>query len=430
MERRTNRGPDFEDYGFVDKTQRPIGIKRREINSQFQFMGQNENTRQLPRNIEAYLFAGLTEPPRLVKKLRKEEPESFLAVKTLLGDEDFLNSKKVLVRENGFGFIPVLLALGQSSAHFLVSSWMVDRKEVMERNATLNLVESRIDFLTEGVLHPQRRNYDAAVLVHEQHQSPEILLYESAILLSPEECRSLYLITHKKKGGASLGEKISSHIGVDVSWTKKGFGGAMVIKFVKKHSVSVPEAPISSFVYEPQAGVLVRFKTFPSLFSAASVDVGTDFLIREILSEQTPQGEISIYDLACGYGAIGISLAVCLRKARVVMSDADARAVDIAGDNIQINDVSDRVSVQLADGTCGIKGDFDLVVSNPPLHTERRKLIEILTRANKLVKKGGKMLLVVEESRVAELREILAPYTGFIRERKKIPSHSVLEIKK
>jgi len=384
-------------------------------------------TMQLPAGLEASLFEGITEH-RLIRKFRKAKPEFYLAVETLLKDEDFLSSKRVFVRENNFGLVPVLLALGHQHCLFLVSCWMIDKEEIIERNALMNLVDDRILFVVEGLKASMKRNYNASILVHEQHQNPDILVYEAAKALSPDTCSFLYLITHKNKGGVSITERISRELGVSVSFVKRGIGGARVAKFMKEGSISTPAIPGFEFDYCPRRGVKVKFRTVSSLFSSEGVDIGTDFLIKEVLSEIDPQREISIYDLACGYGVIGLSIAACLSRATVVMSDADARAVDIARLNVQVNNLDDRVSVELADGAKGISGNFDLVISNPPLHTERRKIIEILTAANKLVIKGGKMLLVVEDSRVEEIREILKPRTGFVRVKAKTPSHSILEI--
>lgn len=429
MERENNDRSELKKYGFADRTHRR-SMRRYTDSSKNRSETKTKVTLQLPAGIEASLYSGLTEPFHFVRKFKKTEPEAYLTVGALLKDEDFSTFRGILVRECGFGFIPVLLALGQPRSQFLVSSWLMDRRGIIERNAMINLVEERVDFVTEGLFPGEDQEYDSAILIHEQHINPDIVVYEAARLLSKDTCNFLYLVTHKKKGGISVSARISDEVGTHPSWIKKGLGGAIIVKYTKKEDVSAPEIPVLVFDYLPQPSTRVKFETTPSLFSAEGVDVGSDLLIKTILSEVDPKEKIPICDIACGYGAIGLSLAASLPNAMVVMSDADARAVDMAKRNIEYNGLGQRVSVQLADGARDIQGKFGLVVSNPPLHTERPKLREILIGANKLVRKDGKMLMVIENSRVEELREVLGQRIGFIRERVKFSTHSVLEIKK
>ena len=87
-----------------------------------------------------------------------------------------------------------------------------------------------------------------------------------------------------------------------------------------------------------------------------------------LLSEtETPK----IADIGTGTGCIAIALAGELPKATIVASDCSADALQLAEENIRAHKLSNRIS--LAQGDLaepflenGMKGTFDLVVSNPP----------------------------------------------------------------
>lgn len=74
----------------------------------------------------------------------------------------------------------------------------------------------------------------------------------------------------------------------------------------------------------------------------------------------------SILDLCCGSGCIGIASAHAFPEAHVVMTDISAAAIAIARDNIALHGLQDRVEAKESDGFAQIRGNFDLIVSNPP----------------------------------------------------------------
>lgn len=96
-------------------------------------------------------------------------------------------------------------------------------------------------------------------------------------------------------------------------------------------------------------------------------------LAELVLSEFRPwfagggTGPVSILDLCCGGGAIGIAAAVHLPGTRVVLSDVDADALALAATNVAQHGVGGRVrTVQgnLFDGLAGER--FDIILCNPP----------------------------------------------------------------
>ncbi|HET7065411.1 MAG TPA: 50S ribosomal protein L3 N(5)-glutamine methyltransferase, partial [Rudaea sp.] len=77
-------------------------------------------------------------------------------------------------------------------------------------------------------------------------------------------------------------------------------------------------------------------------------------------------------DLCTGSGCIGIAMAVHNPDWRVDLADISADALALARENIQFQNVDERVRALKSDLFAGLKGEvYDLIVSNPPYVTER-----------------------------------------------------------
>jgi ribosomal protein L11 methyltransferase len=75
-----------------------------------------------------------------------------------------------------------------------------------------------------------------------------------------------------------------------------------------------------------------------------------------------------VLDLGCGTGLLAIAASRALPDARVVASDNDPLAINIARDNTRLNNVGQRVRTVAAAGFCHAAlraaGSFDLVLAN------------------------------------------------------------------
>jgi ribosomal protein L3 glutamine methyltransferase len=92
-----------------------------------------------------------------------------------------------------------------------------------------------------------------------------------------------------------------------------------------------------------------------------------ELIVRGYTPWWTGAAPLTILDLCCGGGCIGIAAAVYEPRARVVLGDLDAAALDLARDNIERHAVSGRVSVQRSDLFSQLAPQtFDLILCNPP----------------------------------------------------------------
>ena len=78
-----------------------------------------------------------------------------------------------------------------------------------------------------------------------------------------------------------------------------------------------------------------KFLTSSSVFSKKQVDPGTRLLIEAMLLPDSG----NVLDVGCGYGAVGIAAAASNPRLRVVLTDVNMRAVQLARQNIKINRV-------------------------------------------------------------------------------------------
>src|SRR5262249_39120714 len=111
----------------------------------------------------------------------------------------------------------------------------------------------------------------------------------------------------------------------------------------------------------------MSFDVAEGLFSTATIDAGTAFLLRW-LGRPRFDGAGRVLDLGCGYGPIGIPLARFRADRPVLAVDRDALAVEYTAWNAELNGVADRVEARGGVGYADLGPDdrFDLVASNIP----------------------------------------------------------------
>lgn len=137
--------------------------------------------------------------------------------------------------------------------------------------------------------------------------------------------------------------------------------------------------------------------TDSGVFSKKRVDFGSDLLINS-----TPSITGEILDIGCGYGVIGISLArLNTSAAKVTMIDINERAVDLANRNIQLNNANNARALQ-SDGFTNVVGNFDVIVSNPPIRTGKKVIYPLFEQSINYLNTKGSIYLVIQKKQGAK----------------------------
>ncbi len=138
-------------------------------------------------------------------------------------------------------------------------------------------------------------------------------------------------------------------------------------------------------------GETFEFTTASSVFSVKRIDPGTRILIETM---QLPQ-EGCVLDIGCGYGAIGIAAAKLNPKLHIVMTDVNRRAILLAKQNAEKNNVHNAevrhgAFYEPVEGMC-----FSSVLSNPPVSAGMQTVEAIIRGAPDVMLCDGTFQMVI-----------------------------------
>ncbi|RRQ21712.1 class I SAM-dependent methyltransferase [Thiohalobacter thiocyanaticus] len=135
----------------------------------------------------------------------------------------------------------------------------------------------------------------------------------------------------------------------------------------------------------------ITFHTTWGLFSPREIDEGTRLLLRHI--EVNPGDDC--FDLGCGYGPVGLTLARLAPEGRTLMVDKDFLAVEYANRNAELNGITNaraRLSNVFQHVDPELK--FDLIASNVPAKVGKELLAIMLHDAHARLRPGGRLWVV------------------------------------
>ena len=150
----------------------------------------------------------------------------------------------------------------------------------------------------------------------------------------------------------------------------------------------------------------LAFVTDAGVFSRDGLDRGT-----EVLLEALPVLSGRVLDLGCGWGAVGVALGKKYPGLEIVMTDINRRAVELARRNLAGNGV--RAEVVQGDGFAAVEGEFDAIVTNPPIRAGKAVIYGLFSDARRYLKPDGALYIVIRKQQGAPsalkyLREIYA----------------------
>ena len=142
-----------------------------------------------------------------------------------------------------------------------------------------------------------------------------------------------------------------------------------------------------------------HYYTDNGVFSKNRIDEGSYIFLKILLPLQL---DGNILDLGCGYGPIGLTLALNSSKARVTLADINSRALALASKSCAMLNLSSRVTIVQSDIYENIKGPYDSIVVNPPIRAGKAVINEMFLGAKQHLIDGGSLYVVIRRKQGAE----------------------------
>jgi release factor glutamine methyltransferase len=136
-----------------------------------------------------------------------------------------------------------------------------------------------------------------------------------------------------------------------------------------------------------------RFKVTPDVLVPRSE---TEILVREAVEHLRPKpGPLTAWDVCTGSGCVGIALATQVKELAVLATDISPKAVEVATENAQSNQVAGRVRCRVSDlltvpEDCRDLAPFEVITGNPPYISQNQMISETVKHEPPIALWGGK----------------------------------------
>ena len=140
-------------------------------------------------------------------------------------------------------------------------------------------------------------------------------------------------------------------------------------------------------------GRTLAFETDAGVFSKQHIDPGS-----EILCKSLPELHGRVLDMGCGWGAMTVMALARFPALDVTMADVNERALDLVG-NVQKNGM--QAKAVLSDGFERVEGEFDAVMTNPPIRAGKAVIYRMFEDAKAHLAEGGRLFLVIRKQQGA-----------------------------
>ncbi len=146
-------------------------------------------------------------------------------------------------------------------------------------------------------------------------------------------------------------------------------------------------------------GQKINLFTDNGVFSKSQVDEGSLAFLKVLVPLQL-RGEV--LDLGCGYGTIGLTIALTSPAARVTLADINTRAVALCEKNAKKLGLSQRVTVLQSDIYEKIEGPYHVIVINPPIRAGKKVTYAMYEGARQYLIDGGSLYIVIRKAQGAK----------------------------
>lgn len=172
----------------------------------------------------------------------------------------------------------------------------------------------------------------------------------------------------------------------------------------------------------------MSFTSDAGVFSKKEVDFGTRLLLETCyLSEKA----VTILDVGCGYGPIGLTLAKERPESKVVLVDVNERALELSQLNANQNGVKNAMILK-SYLLNGVKEEtFNVIFSNPPIRAGKKVVYQLFEDACAHLDNGGEFWIVIQKKQGAPsaLEKLESLFDEVVVE-KKVKGYYIIHSKK
>ena len=139
----------------------------------------------------------------------------------------------------------------------------------------------------------------------------------------------------------------------------------------------------------------ITLKTDNGVFSKSRVDEGSLAFLKVLLPLNLTG---KILDLGCGYGTIGLTIALFNKDVRVDLADINKRALALCEENAKLLGLSQRVTCLHSDIFENIEGPYDSIVVNPPIRAGKKVTWAMYEGSFQRLIDGGSLYVVIRKN--------------------------------
>lgn len=128
------------------------------------------------------------------------------------------------------------------------------------------------------------------------------------------------------------------------------------------------------------------------VFSKDRFDYGTRVLLNSVDIDKLSG---NVLDLGCGLGVVGIILGTFNKGINIDMVDINERVIDLAKNNLVLNNV--KANVFVSDVYSNIDNKYDFIITNPPIRAGKNVIRGFLLGSYDYLKDDGILYFVMRK---------------------------------
>ena len=166
----------------------------------------------------------------------------------------------------------------------------------------------------------------------------------------------------------------------------------------------------------------LKFNSTWGIFSPREIDAGTHLLLKYITINQ----DDDCFDLGCGYGPIGLTMAKLAPNGNTLLVDKDFMAVEYSNKNATLNHIK-NAKAQLSNGFQHVDYalKFNVIASNVPAKVGKEMMSLMLHDAHQALKNDGRLYLVTVNGLRQYMKRNLKEIFGNYKKLKQSKSYTI-----